>query len=140
MAAFSLAGQQDALPAGSYRVVLRLTRPDAQGADRLHETNSLVLTLAPQITNLPQTVARAGDGSASVAITFTPALRDGQRAVLVLGTTEYQPLEAGATPTSLTFQVAQAQVGVHLARLRRRACRCRRACCGYGFGSRVKTG
>ena len=118
VAAFSLAGQQDALPAGSYRAVVHLTRPDAQGADRLHETNSLVLTLAPQITNLPQTVARAGDGSASVTITFTPALREGQRAVLVLDATEYLPLEAGATPTSLAFQVAEAQVGVHLARLR----------------------
>ena len=89
VAAFSLAGQQDALPAGSYRAVVHLTRPDAQGADRLHETNSLVLTLAPQITNLPQTVARAGDGSATVAITFTPALHDGQRAVLVA---HYEPL------------------------------------------------
>ena len=118
VAAFSLAGQQDALPAGSYRAVVHLTRPDAQGADRLHETNSLVLTLAPQITNLPQTVARAGDGSATVAITFTPALHDGQRAVLVLGATEHLPLEAGATPTSLTFLIPEAQVGVHLARLR----------------------
>ena len=118
VAAFSLAGQQDALPAGSYRAVVHLTRPDAQGADRLHETNSLVLTLAPQITNLPQTVARAGDGSATVAITFTPALHDGQRAVLVLGATEHLPLEAGATPTSLTFLIPEVQVGVHLARLR----------------------
>ena len=118
VAAFSLAGQQDVLPAGSYRAEVRLTRPDAQGADRLHETNSLVLTLAPQITNLPQTVARAGDGSATVAITFTPALHDGQRAVLVLGATEHLPLEAGATPTSLTFLIPEVQVGVHLARLR----------------------
>ena len=118
VAAFSLAGQHDALPAGSYRVVARLTRPDAQGADRLHETNSLVLTLAPQITNLPQTVARAGDGSATVTIAFTPALRAGQRAVLVLGAAEYPPLVAGATPTSLGFLVPDAVVGVHLARLR----------------------
>ena len=118
VAAFSLAGQQDALPAGSYRVVARLTRPDAQGADRLHETNSLVLTLAPRISNLPQTVARVPDGSATVTIDFTPALRAGQRALLVLGAAEYSPLAAGATPTSLAFLVPEAPVGVHLARLR----------------------
>lgn len=118
VAAFSLAGQQAALPAGSYRVVVRVTRPDLLGVDKVYTTNPLVLTLAPQITNLPQTVARAGNGSATVTINFTPALRAGQRAVLVLGAEEFQPETAGATPTSLAFVVAQAQVGVHLARLR----------------------
>jgi len=118
VAAFSLAGQQAALPAGSYRVVVRVTRPDLLGVDKVYTTNPLVLTLAPQITNLPQTVARAGDGSATVTINFTPALRAGQRAVLVLGAEEFQPETAGATPTSLAFVIAQAQVGVHLARLR----------------------
>ena len=118
VAAFSLAGQQAALPAGSYRVVVRVTRPDLLGVDKVYTTNPLVLTLAPQITNLPQTVARAGNGSATVTINFTPALRAGQRAVLVLGADEFQPETAGATPTSLAFVVAQAQVGVHLARLR----------------------
>ena len=118
VAAFSLAGQQAALPAGSYRVVVRVTRPDLLSVDKVYTTNPLVLTLAPQITNLPQTVARAGDGSATVTINFTPALRAGQRAVLVLGAEEFQPETAGATPTSLAFVIAQAQVGVHLARLR----------------------
>lgn len=118
VAAFSLAGQQAVLPAGSYRVVVRVTRPDVLGVDKVYTTNPLVLTLAPQITNLPQTMARAGDGSAAVTINFTPALRDGQRAVLVLGADEFLPQTAGATPTSLAFVIAQAQVGVHLARLR----------------------
>lgn len=118
VAAFSLAGQQAVLPAGSYRVVVRVTRPDALGVDKVYTTNPLMLTLAPQITNLPQTVARAGDGSATVTINFTPALRAGQRAVLVLGADEFQPETAGATPTSLAFVIEQAQVGVHLARLR----------------------
>ena len=118
VAAFSLAGQQAALPAGSYRVVVRVTRPDLLSVDKVYTTNPLVLTLAPQITNLPQTVARAGNGSATVTINFTPALRAGQRAVLVLGAEEFQPETAGATPTSLAFVIAQAQVGVHLARLR----------------------
>ncbi|KQP12279.1 DUF4255 domain-containing protein [Pseudorhodoferax sp. Leaf267] len=118
VAAVSLAGQQAALPAGVYRVVVRVTRPDAQGVDQVHLTNPLMLTLAPQITNLPQQVGRAGDGSAALTIVFTPALRVGQRAVLVLGASEYAPEVAGATPTSLDFVVPDAQVGVHLARLR----------------------
>jgi hypothetical protein len=118
VAAFSLAGQQAALPAGVYRVSVRLTRPDAQGEDRLHETNALLLTLAPRITNLPQTVARAGNGSASVSIQFTPDLHEGQRAVLVLGAAQVLPQTAGATPSSLVFVIPDAPVGVHLARLR----------------------
>ncbi|SFL96464.1 DUF4255 domain-containing protein [Variovorax sp. OV329] len=118
VAAFSLAGQQATLPAGTYRVSVRLTRPDAQGEDRLHESNALLLTLAPRITNLPQTVARAGNGSATVTLQFTPELREGQRAVLVLGAAEVLPQTAGATPASLVFVIPDAPVGVHLARLR----------------------
>jgi hypothetical protein len=117
-AAFSLAGQEAALPAGVYRVSVRLRRPDAQGEDRLHETNPLLLTLAPRITNLPQSVARAGDGSASITIQFTPDLRDGQQAVLVLGAAQVLPQTAGATASSLVFVIPKATVGVHLARLR----------------------
>ncbi|WP_404299712.1 DUF4255 domain-containing protein [Alicycliphilus denitrificans] len=118
VAAFSLAGLQAALPAGAYRVALRVTRPDLQGRMRDHETPPLPLTLAPRITSTPQSVARAPDGSASVPITFTPDLRADQRAVLVLDNDEYLPQTAGATPSSRIFPVAQARPGVHLARLR----------------------
>lgn len=118
VAAFSLAGQQDALPAGLYRATLRLTRPDALGVDRALQSNPLLFTLAPRIGNLPQSVARAGDGSATVAIAFTPALRAGQRATLVVGSREVAPLAAGATPTSLQFRIADAAPGTHLVRLR----------------------
>jgi hypothetical protein len=118
VAAFSLSGQQNALPAGAYRVALRVTQPDVLGKDRVRESNGLMLTVAPQITNLPQTVARVGDGSATVTIVFTPALRADQRAVLVLGADEHPPLTTGATPTSLNFRIEDAVVGVHLARLR----------------------
>ena len=118
VAAFSLAGQQDALPAGPYRATLRLTRPDALGVDRTLQSNPILFTLAPQINNLPQTVARAGDASATVTIAFTPALRAGQRATLVVGAREVAPLAAGATPTSLQFRVDAAEPGVHLVRLR----------------------
>ena len=118
VAAFSLAGQQAALPAGTYRASVRLTRPDAQGEDRLHETNALLLTLAPRITNLPQTVARAGNGSATVTIQFTPDLHEGQRAALVLGSTQLLPQAAGGTANSLVFVIPDAPPGVHPVRLR----------------------
>jgi hypothetical protein len=118
VAAFSLAGQEAALPVGVYRTSARLTRPDAQGEDRLHETNTLLLTLAPRITNLPQSVARAGNLSATVTIQFTPDLRAGQRAVLVVGGTQVLPETAGATANSLVFVIPAAPLGVHPLRLR----------------------
>lgn len=118
VAAFSLAGQQDALPAGLYRATLRLTRPDALSTDRELQSNPILFTLAPRIGNLPQSVARAGDGAATVTIAFTPALRAGQRATLIVGTRELAPLEADATPTTLRFRIADAEPGVHLVRLR----------------------
>lgn len=118
VAAFSLAGLQSALPVGTYRVSLRVTRPDVFGRTRRFETGALALTLAPRITSTPQSVARAADGSASVPIRFTPELRAGQHAVLLLGSEQYVPQAEGATPGQLVFAVAQAPAGVHLARLR----------------------
>lgn len=118
VAAFSLAGQQDALPAGLYRATLRLTRPDAFGVDREMLSNQQLFTLAPSITNLPQTVPLAGGDSATLTIAFTPALRTGQRATLIVGSREFAPQTAGATPTSLQFTVTGATPGVHLVRLR----------------------
>jgi hypothetical protein len=103
------------LPAGLYRVGARLVRPDAP-LPLL--TNQLALGLAPQITNLPLTVPRAGDGSASFTLTFTPALRAGQRAQLLLGQNMLIP-EPGALPaTALAFLIPDAPAGAHLARLR----------------------
>ncbi len=117
-AAFSLAGQQDALPTGVYQLTLHATRPDVLGQPKAMGSNRLALVLAPRITNLPLVVPRSGDGSATVAVQFTPALRTGQQAVLVLGTQEHAPLAAGATPTSLQFRVADAVPATYLARLR----------------------
>ena len=82
-------------------------------------TNQIALTLAPRMTNLPLRVPRAGDGSASFAIAFTPELRPGQHAVLVLGTTEHLPQDGVSSPgAELVFAIPDAPVGVHLARLR----------------------
>lgn len=117
-AGFSLAGQAAALPVGVYRATLEVTRPDLLNQAKRMVSNRLALTLAPRITNLPQTVARAGDGSATITLQFTPDLRSGQHAMLVLGSDEVAPLAAGATPSSLQFRIPNAQPGSYLARLR----------------------
>ncbi|MBP8138487.1 MAG: DUF4255 domain-containing protein [Alicycliphilus sp.] len=117
-AAVSLAGQAAALPVGVYQLTLQATRPDLLSQPRRMASNRLALTLAPRITNLPQTVVRADDDSATVTVNFTPELRSGQRVTLVLGNSEVLPLTTGATPTSLQFRVANATPGTYLARLR----------------------
>ena len=77
------------------------------------------MTLAPQITNLPLTVARDGAGTASFTIDFTPALRAGPA-----GIAGARPAEAAAPPLQSrqqrrsTFVIPHAPVGEHLARLR----------------------
>lgn len=103
------------LPVGVYRIGGRLLR---SGDPAPRETNRLAMTLAPQMSNLPLDVARDGDGTASFSIDFTPALRAGQRAVLVLGQDEFLPQGIGSPSNSLSFVIANAPVGSLLARLR----------------------
>jgi hypothetical protein len=113
---FSLVGEAAALPVGVYRLAVRLVRP---GEGDARETNRVALTLAPRMTNLPLTVAREADGSARFVVAFAPALRAGQRAVLILGTREYEPQGGPGSPaTELSFVVPEAPLGSHLARLR----------------------
>jgi len=106
-------------PVGVYSVGIRLIRPAESGP---RESNRLALTVAPAVTGLPMTVARVG-GTASFTINFRPALREGQRAVLVLGQQEYAP-QTPAAPgpwTSLDFVIENAPPAAapgHLARLR----------------------
>jgi hypothetical protein len=108
-------GLTSSLPVGVYRVGARLVRP---GESEPRETNRLAMTLAPQMTNLPLSVARDGGGAASFTIEFTPALRAGQHAVLVLGQDEFLPQGVGSPPTELSFAIPDAPIGSHLARLR----------------------
>ena len=103
------------LPVGVYRVGARLLRA---GDPAPRETNRIALTLAPQMTNLPLAVTRAGDGSASFTIDFTPALLAGQSVVLVLGQDEFVPLGAALPTAALNFVILNAPVGALLARLR----------------------
>lgn len=106
------------LPVGVYRVSASVVRP---GESDPRETNRLTAVLAPQMTNLPLSVARDGGGTASFAIDFVPMLRAGQRAVLVLGQDEYLPQGSGSPSSTLAFVIPNAPVSPpegFLARLR----------------------
>ncbi len=102
-------------PVGVYRVGARVLRP---GESTARETNRFALTLAPQISGLPMTVTRDAGGTASFTIGFSPALRAGQTASLVLGQQEIAPQPFVPPVTSLNFVIPNAPVANHLARLR----------------------
>lgn len=105
----------DDFPVGLYRLAVRLRR----GAEPAPcETNQLALALVPQLSGLPLAVARDGDGTASFALSFVPAVRAGQRVVLVLGQQEYAPVAFTPPAATLHFVIARAPAGAHLARLR----------------------
>ena len=105
-------------PVGIYSVSAQLMQPD-EASNR--STNRLALTLAPTITGLPMTVARIA-GTATFTLNFSPALRAGQEAVLILGQQEFLPKPfTTPTTTSLDFVIKDATaspVPGYLARLR----------------------
>ena len=103
-------------PAGVYRVGARVQRA---GEPRPRETNRLAMTLAPQITTaLPKNVTHGSAAAQNFTLEFLPELRAGQRAVLVLGQQEYAPQPFAPPTRSLVFDIRNAPVGEHLARLR----------------------
>ena len=104
-------------PVGIYRVVARM---QAAGDPVPRTSNSLALTLAPSVNGLPpaQPITRAGDGSASFALSFTPAARAGQTVRLLLGSAEYAPQDFTSSATTLNFIIPNAPTGEHLVRLR----------------------
>jgi hypothetical protein len=101
-------------PVGVYRVGASVQKT---GEPAPRATNELALTLAPSIAGLPISVPRTA-GTASFTLNFTPAVRVGQNARLVLGTLEFAPQPFSADTTSLSFVIPDAPVGIHLARLR----------------------
>jgi len=109
------AAQAGDFPVGVYHVTARMIRPTETDP---RETNRVALVVAPEITNLPQNVARDGDGDASFTLTFTPAVRQGQRVTLLLGHAEYEPEDFAAPAANLDFVVEDAPAGTFLARLR----------------------
>jgi hypothetical protein len=104
------------LPAGTYALTALVQRP---GEAFRRSSNLLSLTILPEITTaLPLSVARDGAGVATVNLACRPEIRLHQRAALVVGALE---VLAGPHPAStpvLTFTIADAPVGTHLARLR----------------------
>ncbi|MCY1354847.1 hypothetical protein D9M68_327580 [compost metagenome] len=102
-------------PVGVYEASARLVRP---GEALPRDSNRLAFTLAPEITNLPQNLPRDGNGDLLVNIEFTPELRPGQRATLLVGQREVAPQAFAAPTASLDFLIEDAEVGEHLVRLR----------------------
>jgi len=102
-------------PVGIYDVTARLAPP---GEPAPRETNRLACVVAPNITNLPQSVARNGSGDAHITITFTPQLRAGQTVSLLLGQEEIAPETFTAPTGTLNFIAKNVEVGAPLARLR----------------------
>ncbi len=102
-------------PVGVYQVSAQVVRPDETDP---RTTNRLALVVAPEVTNLPQNVARDGAGTASFTLTFLPELRAGQSVALVLGQQEIAPQPFTPPVSSLDFVIENAPVGNHLARLR----------------------
>jgi hypothetical protein len=107
--------QPNDFPVGAYRVGAQVVRP-AETEPR--QTNRLALTLAPEMTGLPMNVVRDGAETATFNINFRPALRAGQTVTLVLGTQEFAPQAFVPPTTTLSFVIAHAPLGQHLARLR----------------------
>lgn len=102
-------------PVGVYEASGLLVRPSET---QVRETNRLGFTLAPTITNLPQSIARNGAGDVLINITFTPQLRPGQRATLLVGQQEIAPQSVAAPTSSLDFLIVAPAVGDYLLRLR----------------------
>jgi hypothetical protein len=103
------------LPVGVYQVAVRVVRPDE--ADP-RSSNQLAMTLGPDITTFPTTVARDGSGTARITLSCQPAIRPGQRVSLLLGTAEAAAPPLSAESNTVTFVIEQAPVGEHLVRLR----------------------
>jgi len=101
-------------PVGVYDVTALLVMP---GETDPRETNRMACIIAPNITNLPLSVARVA-GDAAINLTFTPALRAGQTVSLLLGQSEIAPQTIIAPATSLDFVAEGAAAGAPLARLR----------------------
>jgi hypothetical protein len=102
-------------PVGVYEASGLVVRPSET---QTRETNRLGFTLAPDITNLPQSIARNGAGDVLITVAFTPQLRPGQRATLLVGQQEIAPQSVAAPTSSLDFLIVAPAVGDYLLRLR----------------------
>lgn len=110
-----LTANADDFPVGVYEISAELI---PQTETSVRASNRLACVIAPDVTNLPQTIARDINGDATVTINFTPALRPGQTVSLVLGEQEVLPEAFSAPVSTLDFIVRSAAAGAFLARLR----------------------
>jgi hypothetical protein len=103
-----------AMPAGLGSVALSLSTPGT--SDQL--SNDVPFAVGPQVTSpLPATVAAASH-PASLTLTCRPAVRAGQRVVLLLDATPVPSPPLTADTTSLTFTVGPLPAGKYRLRLR----------------------
>jgi hypothetical protein len=98
--------------AGLYTVAVEVTN-----ADGVRTTNELPFTVAPRITALPPDVTRDADEKAEITVTFSPRVRSGQRAALLVGDREV-PAPVTAITDTLTFEMKNAPLGEPFVRLR----------------------
>lgn len=107
--------QPDEVPAGIWLASLALT--DADGVTFV--TNDVPLAVGPRVTSpLPATVGRDPEGTATVTLSCSPAVRPGQRVWLLLGSRQVAALPFSAVIDSVEFRVPHASPGRHFLRLR----------------------
>jgi len=95
-----------ALPAGLYRLELRVLRP---GETVSRTSNALPVALAPAITTFPPTaMARSGANVLSLTLGCQPTVRVGQRVALMMDTREAPALAFTANTASLQFRFPDA--------------------------------
>lgn len=112
---FTVPNQPAQFAVGTYAISARVQRP---GEAQARESNRLPLTIVPRITNLPLSVARDAQGTATITIQCRPNVRPFQRASLILGSREVPADDHLSATDTLSFAVTNADVGSHLARLR----------------------
>jgi hypothetical protein len=103
-------------PVGVYRIEVQLTPP---GESIPRVTNQLALAIAPSITELPPSPIHPNAlGTASFKLRCAPAVRLGQNVLLFLGQHAYLPKTIATGVSELEFDIPDAPLGNHLARLR----------------------
>lgn len=100
--------------AGLYTVAAVVT--SAGQPDRT--SNEVPLAVAPQITSPLPIQAQIVQGMATIELRCAPEVRPGQRAALLLGSTEIPAAAHGAQTDALTFTIANAVAGDFWIRLR----------------------
>lgn len=104
------------LPVGVYQVAVRVVRPNET---QPRTSNQLAVILGPEITTpLPMTIARDGEGTATMTLACRPEVRPGQQVSLLLGTAEVAAQPWSVATSTVTFVAELAPVGEHYVRMR----------------------